>query len=261
MYLTDTKNSKSVILTEILEKVSQIEYEGNPYAAFDLDNTLLIGDVGEAVFASLIKNELIQGFSWQDYQDLLCLNREAAYVKTVEIMDDLGLDILKKVTCEVIKSDNLNIEIGTVFIPYPKPNLVMQALILFLHKMEIDVIVVTASNQISAEIVCKKYFDIPSSNVFGVPVSYDINRILAYKPSGIPYGIGKVTALKSKFSHKPVITGGDGIWDKDLLDYTSDKGVRLWLGHDMQEYLKLKEQYYPDKNFYHIQYQQDILET
>lgn len=261
MYLINTKNSKSVIPTEILEQINKIEYEGKPYAAFDLDNTLLIGDIGEAVFASLIKKELIQGFSWQDYQDLLCLNREAAYIKVIGIMDGLELDTLKKVTCEVLKTDNPNIEIDTVFIPCPKPNLIMQSLILFLRKMEIDVIIVTASNQISAEIVCKKYFDIPSSNVFGVPVSYDINRILAYKPSGIPYGIGKVTVLKSKFSHKPVITGGDGIWDKYLLDYTSDNGIRLWLGHDIQEYLKLKEEYYPDKNFYHIQYQQDMRET
>jgi hypothetical protein len=254
MQLSDNtnKNSLSLIPIEILEKIHQIEFEGKPFAAFDLDNTLLLGDVGEAVFASLIKKELIHAFTWKNYQNLLSLNREMAYVKVVGIMDGLELDILKKITYEVLDSDNLQIAINADIIPYPKPNVIMQTLILHLKAIGIDVFVVTASNQVSAEIVCLKYFNIPSSNVFGVHVSYDKNGRLAYKPSEIPYGIGKVNVLKSKFINKPVVTGGDGIWDKFLLDYTSDNGVRLWLGHNEQEYLKLKEEYYADKNFYHI---------
>lgn len=249
------------IPTEILEKISQIEFEGKPYAAFDMDNTLLVGDIGEAVFAGLIKKELIQGFNWQDYQNLLCLNREAAYMKVIEVMDGLEPHILKDITYEVLNSDNPNIEINNVIIPCPRPNVIMQALIQYLQEKDIAVFVVTASNQLSAEIVCMEYFNLPASNIFGVPVCYDINGRFAYKPSVAPFGIGKVNVLKSKFNHKPGITGGDGIWDKYLLDYTSDSGIRLWLGHDIQEYLKLKEEYYPDKNFYHIQYQQDIRET
>jgi hypothetical protein len=246
------KNSLSLIPIEIIEKTSQIEFEGKPYAAFDMDNTLLLGDIGEAVFASLIKKELIHGFTWKDYQNLLFLDRETAYVRVVEIMDGLELDNLEKITYDVLKPDQSHIDIDGDRIPYPRPNVIMQALVFYLQGMGIDVFVVTASNQISAEIVCREYFDIPSSNVFGVPVNYNINGRLAYKPSEIPYGIGKVNVLKSKFLNKPVVTGGDGIWDKFLLDYTSDNGVRLWLGINKQEYLKLKEEYYADKNFYHI---------
>jgi len=248
------------IPNEIIEKISQLEFDEKPYAAFDLDNTLLVGDVGEAVFASFIKKGLIQGFGWQDYQNLLYLNREAAYVKVVEIMDGLEPESLVKITYEVLKSDQSHIDINGDSIPYPRPNAIMQALILHLKAIGIDVFVVTASNQESAGIVCMEYFNIPSSNVFGIPVSYDSNGRLAYKPSEIPYGMGKVNVLKSKFSNKPLVTGGDGIWDTFLLDYTSDHGVRLWLGKDNQEYLKLKQEQYVDKNFYHIQYQQDIPE-
>lgn len=255
------KSSNVCIPTEIREKISQIKFEGKPYAAFDLDNTLLIGDVGEAVFASLIKMDLHQGFNWQDYRNLLNQNREEAYKRVVEIMDGLEPDTLKNITYEVLKPGNLQIEIDADTIPCPRPNVFMQALILFLQGIGLDVFVVTASNQISAEIVCQEYFNLPSSSIFGAPVSFDINGKISYKHAQIPYGIGKVNVLKKKFNYKPGVTGGDGIWDKFLLDYTSDNGVRFWLGHDTQEYRKLKEECYPDKNFYHIQYQQYIHET
>lgn len=249
-----------ILPAPVIETINKLELTGNPYAAFDLDNTLLVGDVGEAVFVSLIKKGLIQGFGWQDYLNLLSLNREAAYVKVVEIMDGLELGSLEKITYEVLKSDQSHIDIDGDRILYPRPNKIMQALIFYLKAIGIDVFVVTASNQVSAAIVCLEYFNIPASNVFGVPVGYDSNGRLAYKPSAIPYGNGKVNVLKSKFSNKPVVTGGDGIWDTYLLDYTSDNGVRLWLGHDDQEYQKLKEELYADKNFYHIQYQKDMTE-
>lgn len=40
---------------EILEKIQSLEVISGTFAAFDLDNTLLVDDVGEATFAILLK--------------------------------------------------------------------------------------------------------------------------------------------------------------------------------------------------------------
>jgi hypothetical protein len=68
----------------------------------------------------------------------------------------------------------------------------------------------------------------------------------------IPFAEGKVKTLTKIFNEKPIVTGGDGIWDKYLLDYTSKNGIRLWLGQDEEEYQKLKENNYTDSDFFKI---------
>ena len=128
----------------------------------------------------------------------------------------------------------------------------MQSLIFYLKTKGIDIYIVTASNKISAEIICWKYFGIPASNVLGARVNTDKNKRLFFDNSEIPYAEGKVNALKKIFKHKPLFTGGDGIWDKDLLDYTTTEGIRFWLGQNKNEYLELKNEYYKDLPFYHI---------
>jgi phosphoserine phosphatase len=248
----DTKLFTGNIPKEILEKISHLKLKGRPYAAFDLDNTLLIDDIGEAVFAALVKKKLVLDFNWRDYINLIEQNREAAYKKIIEVMNGLELETLKKITHEIINSEDTHIEIGDDKIPIPEPNSIVQSLISLLKTKGIDVYIVTASNKVSADIICWKHFGTPSSNVLGAIVGTDRNERISYDSSEIPYGEGKVNALKKRFKDKPVVTGGDGMWDKFLLDYTTSDGIRLWLGQNKNEYQKLKDEYYKDLNFYHI---------
>ena len=116
----------------------------------------------------------------------------------------------------------------------------------------IEVYIVTASNKISAELICWRHFGIPSSHVFGAEVSIKKGKIISDSLLEIPYGAGKVNTLKNKFQHKPVITGGDGEWDKYLLDYTAHDGVRLWLGQNEKEFNDIKKENYQTLNFFHM---------
>ena len=58
----NTEVFENNIPKEIFEKINKLTLEGKPFAAFDLDNTLLINDIGEAVFASLVKKKIISDF-------------------------------------------------------------------------------------------------------------------------------------------------------------------------------------------------------
>jgi phosphoserine phosphatase len=246
-YLTDT------IPTKLIEKIDGLELHGKPYAAFDLDDTLLIDDIGAAVFAALVNKNAINNFSWKEYQSLINKDRESAYKKVIEVMHGLELKKLKALTHEVINSGDTHIAIEDDKIPIPRPNLIMQSIISYLMTKGVDIYVLTASNKVSAEIVCWKYFGIPSSHVFGADVSTDENEQIFYYPTEIPYGVGKANTLQKKFKIRPIITAGDGKWDQFLLDYTKSDGIRLWLGRDEGEFNQIKNEFYQDLFFFHIQ--------
>lgn len=237
----------------IVAKIKELSLVKNQYAAFDLDNTLLIGDIGEAVFAMLVKTDHITNFGWKDYQDLILSDREAAYLKVIVLMDNIELQVLEDITHDIIHTHNTQINIEGYEIPIPKANKIMQSIVRLLTNSGIEVKLVTASNRVSAQIICKEYFDIPANNVFGARVDVDQNKKIKTMFNEIPYGEEKVNVLKREFKDKPVFTAGDSLWDRFLLSYTTNNGIRLWTGED-NEFKELKEKYYKDLEFYQLLY-------
>jgi len=237
---------------EVIEKLNDLPVVQHSYSAFDLDNTLLLGDIGHAVFATLINKNLVKGFTWNDYINMRKVSIEAALKKIIEVMNGIELTTLKSITENIIESKDEYIEVEGIKIITPKPNPTMLSIISFLKSKGIDVYVVTASNKISADIICWKFFGIPSSNVFGSETKTKNGKIHFESETMIPFAEGKVKTLTKKFKEKPLVTGGDGIWDKYLLDYTNKDGIKLWLGQDQEEYQKLKEADYKDSDFFKI---------
>ncbi len=242
---------KDNIPKRIVEKIEELSLVKNQYAAFDLDNTLLIGDIGEAVFALLVKNENIKNFGWNDYIKLIKTDREKAYFKVIEVMDNLELKVLENITHEIINTDAIEIELEGYKIPIPKPNTIMQSIVTLLNTSGIEVNVVSASNRVSVEIICWEYFGIPARNVFGARVDINENKRIRTKFKEVPYGREKVNVLKREFKDKPVFTAGDAYWDRFLLSYTTHNGIRIWTGKD-SEFKKLKGKYYKDLEFYQL---------
>jgi len=240
---------KNNIPKHIVEKIKELSLVKNQYAAFDLDNTLLIGDIGEAVFAMLVKKNIVKNFGWDDYQNLIETDREKAYFKVIEVMDNLELMVIENITHEIINTNDVEIELEGYKIPIPKPNTLMQSIVTLLNTSGIAVNVVTASNRVSAEIICMEYFGIPTNNVFGARVDINNNKRIETKFNEVPYGKNKVDVLKREFDDKPVFTAGDANWDSFLLSYTTQNGMRLWTGID-SDYKKLKEKYYKDLEFF-----------
>jgi phosphoserine phosphatase len=216
---------------QIIEKINSLPIKGKPYAAFDLDNTLLIGDIGEAVFALMVNKKLIRDFGWQDYLNMIEINKVKAYKRIIDLMMGLKLSLLEKVTSEVIERKS-PISIEGYKLVVPKPNNPMLSILERLKKKGVAIYVVTASNEVSAAIICKKYFSIPSSNIIGAEVARDKKGIIQVGSKEFPYAKGKVNILKKRFKDKPIVTGGDSPGDKYLLNYTAQEGIRFWLGKE-----------------------------
>jgi phosphoserine phosphatase len=214
---------------EIIDSINALPIKGKPYAAFDLDNTLLLGDIGDGVFAMLVKKKLIKNFGWRDYQSMIKKNKVKAYKHIIDLMQGLKLSLLEELTWEVINKKT-SILIEGYKIPIPKPNPQMVSILELLKKKGIHIYVVTASNEISASIICKKYFGIASSYIIGAHVPTDKNGIIQVSSKELSYAKGKVNILKKRFKTKPLVTGGDSPGDIYMLNYTEKNGIRFWLG-------------------------------
>src|SRR3989338_658150 len=100
-----------------------------PRAVFDLDDTLIIGDIGEAVFAQLLANGHRMSLTWNDYQLLLRRNTFVAYTAVVQAMKGLRIaDIEEAVRC-VVDSGTGEITIEGLRVPVPRPHQIMTWLI------------------------------------------------------------------------------------------------------------------------------------
>ena len=200
----------------------------------------------------MVKEGLVKEFGWTDYINMRKVSIEAALKKIIEVMNGIDIKTLKTITEKITESKDEYIELEGVRIITPKPNPIMLSIITFLKANGIDVYVVTASNKISADIVCWKFFGIPSSNVFGSEINTKHGKINFNSKKMIPFADGKVKTLVNNFKGKPLVTGGDGMWDKYLLDYTNKQGIKLWLGKDEAEYQTLKKSYYGDSIIFQI---------
>jgi phosphoserine phosphatase len=222
-------NTGKKIPDELHGKINSLPIAGKPYAAFDLDNTLLIGDIGEAVFALLARKKLIKNFGWKDYLSLIEKNKLKAYKRIIDVMQGLQLGILEEVTLEVLNK-KAAISIEGYKIAIPKRSEMMRLILEMLAEKGISIYVITASNEVSAAIICKKYFGIPASHIIGAEVSIDKKGIIQAGEKEFPYAKGKVNILKKRFKNKPLVTGGDSPGDKYLINYTAKGGISLWLG-------------------------------
>ena len=79
---------------------------------------MIIGDIGEAVFAMLVKTEYITNFGWKDYIDLIQSDRERAYFKVIELMDNLELEVLKEVPHKIIHTNDIEIKVVNIKFPF-----------------------------------------------------------------------------------------------------------------------------------------------
>ncbi|MGD2092611.1 MAG: HEPN domain-containing protein [Candidatus Aminicenantes bacterium] len=244
---------------DLLKRIEQVEnwYNNRPkqefdrkIALFDLDNTLLVGDCGEALFAQLkiderdknkpwtIHKKMIP-FTWTEYQETLkTKGKVAAYSKIITCMAGLPLEILLETSQRVMQSDLKYLELEGVKIPVPYPYPPMQALLVRLRTLGYEIYIISATNQYTVRYVAKKYFHIPESNVFGMlPTVVNHPRygeIIGDEIDGpVTVVEGKVDVYKKNIGPiSPLISGGDSTTDIMMLNLTDANGLIIWVGED-----------------------------
>jgi phosphoserine phosphatase len=264
----NSEPAKKLIPGDLFLRIEQVEnwYNNRPgpgfdrkIALFDLDNTLLVGDCGEAVFAQLkiderdkkkpltVHKKMIP-FTWTAYQETLkTKGKVAAYSKIITSMAGLPLETLLETSQRVMQSDLKYLELEGVKIPVPYPNPPMQTLLIRLRSLDYEIFIISASNQYSVRYVAKEYFHIPESNVFGMlPTVFNdpqYGEIIGNEIDGpVTVVEGKVEVYKKNIgSIPPVISGGDSTTDIMMLNLTDANGLIIWVGEDENKLASIKK--------------------
>lgn len=264
----NSEPAEKQIPNDLLKRIEQVENWYNNRSAsefdrkialFDMDNTLLVGDCGEAVFAQLkideqdkhnpltVQKKMIP-FTWTGYQETLkTKGKVAAYSKAITCMAGLPLETLLETSQRVMHSDLEYLELEGVKIPVPYPNPPMQALLVRLRSLGYEIYIISASNQFTVRYVAKEYFDIPGPNVFGMlpKIVYDpqYGKIIGDDIDGpVTVVEGKVEVYKKNIgSIPPVISGGDSTTDIMMLNLTDANGLIILVGEDENKLASIKK--------------------
>jgi len=240
-------------------------------AVFDLDDTLLEGDIGNAVFAQLKRDEsrryvTVQQkplpLGWREYRNLIKTGKkQEAYLRVVTCMAGVPLDVLSETTRKILRSPHRYIEIEGETVPIPRINPTMFGLLRLLRKLKYRIMVISASNHFSVRLVAGELLQLPRSQAFG------IRSLLKYiKPESaqekiavltgilqkpIPWARGKaeVYARRAGQGH-PLITGGDSETDIFLLNLAHPLGLVIWAGKDQNRIKSLQKKLDHPRNLY-----------
>lgn len=255
---------ENIIPSFILDKLSFLESEigndpdqtGKKYAIFDLDNTLLYGDIGDALFArlknlekntSLQTNGSVTAFTWKMYRELIERgNKTEAYKNLVTCMEGIPLSVIENLTKEIMNSDFRYIEHNGEKIPIPEINEVMKKFVELLKVLDYKVFIISASNIYSVRFIAGEFFGIPSKQAFGIETKLIFNenkeKVLTgsiIKP--VPIGNGKADLYRLKTEGwPPLVTAGDSEIDIPMMELTDKRGLSIWVGDDEERYRNIK---------------------
>ena len=211
-------------------------------ALFDFDNTLLIGDIGEAVFARLLADGAPLKCTWEEYQSFLRCDVTAAYRLVVESMAGLAVREVEQATVRVLNQSTPFIKTGNAHVTVPKPHPGMKKLVSLLQKLRYSVYVISASNQTSVRIAAEEFFGIPPEYSFGIEPK-TVNGVLsATLVRPFPIAAGKVDVYRKSISTlPPLITATDSVIDAPMLGLTDPMGLSLWVGKSRSEFKDMRE--------------------
>ncbi|MCK4889766.1 MAG: haloacid dehalogenase-like hydrolase [Candidatus Aminicenantes bacterium] len=249
------KNSPEVP-AELSKKIKRLSCNGIKRAIFDLDNTILNGDIGDALFCRIKNLELRErvktdgsliDLTWDEYQSMISRGqKESAYKRVVECMKNVPVNLIADLTRELMNSDFRFLEHSGEKISIPHVDTGIRVLVSLLKKENYDINVISASNSISVKIVAEEYLGLQKSKVFGVEsefVEYEGGKL---KLTGklkepVPVNNGKAELYHVAFGDElPLITAGDSELDFPMLDLVCEGGIVLWRGEEGSVFEKLR---------------------
>ncbi|MCU0285501.1 MAG: haloacid dehalogenase-like hydrolase [Acidobacteria bacterium] len=260
------EQTKSLIPYEWMQRIEAVEHclkdqqpgPGEKIAVFDLDNTLLEGDIGEAVFTQLKIDEKDQPltvtktmipFTWPQYHELIKQKKKKeAYARMVTAMAGIPVETVFKTTQRVMNSPKVFLEVEGVKVTVPRPNPVMQALVRYLLSLGYTAYIISATNSFSVQYVAENYFGIPYAQAFGMQPVLTREKendciILGDTIDGpVTVGEGKVEAYRRFIGTlPPLVTAGDSESDLQLLNLTSAQGFCIWVAVDEDGFDSVKK--------------------
>jgi phosphoserine phosphatase len=215
----------------------------NRIALFDLDNTLIIGDIGDAVFAQLLIDGFPLPLTWKEYQRLYKEDPGFARVELVRAMEGLTLEHIIKVSKRVLQSDHESLICEGKHVRLPKPNPFMQEIIRLLRDWHYSVFIVSSSNDISAKIAGSVLFDVPINNIAGIKPMVIGKKFMRKVLEPIPVGIGKVALYRLMSNDRmSMIAAANSELDLPLIHLCDPDGVVIIVGENQELYENAKKE-------------------
>lgn len=206
-------------------------------AVFDLDGTLIEGDVGDAVFAYLEMAGHDMGLKWQEYQRLLRRHRSRAYIDMVRSLSGLQVSTVEDATDAVMGSSAEYLNLGATRIAIPRPRAELHEFVSFLQGRNYEVYILSASNHVSVQRVAERWFNVPHSRAFGIQTRIVSGRFTDQLLEPAPVWDGKVSLFRRISPHyAPLITATDSYLDLPLLQMTHFSGISFWVGNDRLQF-------------------------
>jgi phosphoserine phosphatase len=215
---------------EQLDKRTCIMHDGPRIAVFDLDNTLLVGDIGEAVYAQLLSEDVPLGMDWDEYLALRDLNPVDAWRYLVSSMEGTSVRRVEEATHVVLNSRYKYIPVDHHYLPVPRVHPIMKDVVDWLHAHRFDTYVISASNHISVSIVARTCFGIAAEHAFGIRSWLRNERLTESLLKPVPTHRGKVEVYQANIGPDlPLLTAGDSPYDVPMLSLTLPQGLSLWV--------------------------------
>jgi phosphoserine phosphatase len=215
----------------------------NRIALFDLDNTMLVGDIGDAVFAQFLIDGFHLPLTWKEYRSRCKENPSLAYVEVVQALDGISMEYIIRVTKRLLLSDREYLYCEGEPVRIPKPNPLMREIIRLLRDWHYLIFVVSASNDISAKVAGSVLFDIPINNIAGIKPKLSGNKITKSVLDPIPVGVGKVAQYRLMCGdNMPMIVATDSMLDLPILQICDPDGTVILVGENEELYANAKEE-------------------
>ena len=256
METMNMEQAKSLLPTDLRERIVK-DNSKTKIAVFDLDNTLLEGDIGDAVLLRLkqlekkervtITNKIIP-LAWQQYMDMIeTKGKWTAYKRVVTSQAGIPLDKFLGITRDVMAMKEDYLELAGVKVPVPRPNKLMKALVLYLQSLDYQIYVISASNHYSVVYVAETFFNIPAANIFGMKPTLRQDEkhgtVLGNKIDGpVTVGEGKAETYRRYVGTiPPLLTAGDSTTDFEVLNLVDPQGLCIWVRDDEKQYEGIKQ--------------------
>ncbi|HTR81712.1 MAG TPA: HAD family hydrolase [Bacteroidota bacterium] len=228
---------------ESLEKrLKVLPNDGLKIALFDLDNTLIVGDIGEAVFARLLADGKKLGCTWGEYEAFLRSDQTAAYRFIVEAMEGLSIKEVEEATVRVLNQHEPVIAVEGKQVPVPRIHRGMRELVFYLREIGYTDYIISASNQIAVRIVAADFFAIPAERAFGIEMKTCDGVLTSSLIKPFPISSGKQDVFRKRVGNfRPFITATDSMIDAPMLALTDPSGLSLWVGKNRREFKRVQE--------------------
>lgn len=218
-------------LQSLAQRIRRLPSAEPRIAVFDFDNTLIAGDIGEAVFGQLLIDGFQLNLTFSDYISRLQTDRAGAYRSAVLAMDGVTDEEILAATLKVMNSSEwaLSVEGHRIPIPLPIPHIV--SLLARLQQFRFEKYVISASNQLSVREAAHRWYGLKNEFVFGTVTNIHDHTWSRSLKEPVPIGRGKVSKyFDSIGKHAPLVTAGDSELDLPLLELTDPNGLILWAG-------------------------------